>query len=190
MHAFRGRPPLLAGPRLDAELVDFHVPSLGAQLGRSEPVEQGMACAQDRGQGRVARNRVGDRFEPALDAAIERVVVAALIVRLTRLPGDPGRCGAKNPEPAAAVASAIGHVGVDTEMAPGRGKILPIGKAGFLQQQPHFRRAHESKAVAPYCVGDRSERVCHREFSRHKTASATTLSASGVAPTSNIVPIR
>src|ERR1700747_3728943 len=134
----------------------------------------------------MARGRLGDRFEPALDAAVEGVVIAALVMRLMRLSDDPGRCGAKHPEPAAAVASAIGHVGIDAEIAPGCGKTLPIGKASLLQQSPHFRRTHKGKAVAPDCISERSEQACHREIleSRgHKTASATTRSASGVTPT-------
>src|SRR5260370_14447305 len=120
-----------------------------------------MAWAQDRGQGRMARGRVGDRFEPALDAAIERVIVAALVVRLMRLPGDPGWRGAKDPEPATAVAAAIGHVGVDPKIAPGRGKTLPIGKASLFQQPPHFRRTHKGKAVTLDCLSKRGEQFCH-----------------------------
>src|SRR5580700_648823 len=112
----------------------------------------------------MMRDRLADRFEPPLDAAIERVVVAALVVRLTRLPGDPRRCGPKHPEPAAAVASAVGHVGVDPEIAPTRGETLPIGKASLFQQPPHFRRTDEGKAVALDCLSERSERVRHREI--------------------------
>src|ERR1700730_6272981 len=109
------------------------------------------------------RDRLADRFETALDAAIQRVVVAALIVRLMRLPGDPSRRGAKDPEPAAAIASTIGHVGVDPEITPTRGETLPIGKARLLQQSPHFWLAHEGKAVALHCPSERSERVRHWE---------------------------
>src|SRR5437764_15099962 len=109
-------------------------------------------------------------------------------MRLTGLRDDPGRPGRKHPEPAAAVASAIGHVGIDAEITPARGKTLPIGQASLFQQPPHFRRTHEGKAVALDEVSERSKRVGQREFSGHKMASATARNAYGVASTNNIAP--
>src|SRR5690348_6275638 len=116
---------------------------------------------QDRGQRRVAADRIGDRFEPALEAAIERVVVPALVVRLVRLAGNPRRGGAKYAEPPAPVASAVSHVGIDAEVVPTGGKTLPIGEPSLLQQPPHFRRAHKGKAVALDLVSERSEQFYH-----------------------------
>src|SRR5438552_14795806 len=116
---------------------------------------------QDRGQRRVAADRVGDRLEPALETAIERVVVPALVVRLMRLAGNPHRGGAKDAEPAAPVTSAVGHIGIDTEIVPTGGKTLPVGEAGLLQRPPHFRRAHKGEAVALDLVSERSEQFYH-----------------------------
>src|SRR6202035_3119013 len=99
---------LFAGLRLDAKLMQLDMPCCGSDLGRRHSIEQGLARLQDRGQRRVAGDRVAHRLEPALEAAIERVVVPALIVRLMRLANDSGRCGPKGGEAAAAVATAIG----------------------------------------------------------------------------------
>src|SRR5215470_11963372 len=80
VHALRGWVALLPRAGFDAELVDFDVPGLGTQFGRRDAVEQSVARAQDRGQRRVSRYGISHRLEPALDAAVERIVVAALIV--------------------------------------------------------------------------------------------------------------
>src|SRR4051794_23266998 len=103
----------------------------------------------------MVRDCLGNRLEPALEPAIERVVIAALVMRLMRLPDDSGWSGAKDPEPAAAVTPAIRHVGIETEVVPACGKIIPIGEAGFVEQPPHFRRANKSEAVSTHCVSNR-----------------------------------
>src|SRR5262249_664866 len=116
---------------------------------------------QDRRQRRVASDRLGNRLEPALDAAIERVVVPALVVRLMRLSRNPGWRGAKDSEPASPIAPALGHLGIDPKIVPTVGKAFPIGEAGLLQQPPHFRRAREGEAVTVDYVSERSEQFCH-----------------------------
>ena len=71
-------------------------------------------------------DRVGDRLEPAFEAAVQRVVVAALVMRLMRLTDDLRAGGAKRGKAAAAVAPAIGHVGIDAEIAPAPREAVPI----------------------------------------------------------------
>ncbi len=115
VHALRRRLPSRAGPRLDAELVHLDVP--GGH--RRQPVEQVVAEADD---GRNAAPRLSSSIgvEPARDAAVQRVVVAALVVRLVRLALDPVGRGAEGGVAALPVAAAIGHVGVQPEIVPAR----------------------------------------------------------------------
>src|SRR4029077_16150799 len=118
MHPFRGRPAFVARARLDAELMDFDMPERGAHRRRGQPVEQGVAGVEDRAQRGMRADPLGYRFEPALESAIDRVVVAALVMRLVRLPRDPLGAGAETGEAAAAVTPAIGHVAIDSEIVP------------------------------------------------------------------------
>src|SRR6185437_16973566 len=99
--------------------------------------------------------------EPPLDAAIERVVVAALVMRLVRLAHDRLGRRAKRRETAPAIAPAIGHKGVDAKVVPARGKAVPIGEAVLLEEFPHRRRAQKRKAVAPDRLGEGAELVGH-----------------------------
>src|SRR5438477_488910 len=126
VHALRGRASLLTGARLDAELVNLDVPGIGTHRCRGQPIEQIFAGREDRLHRRMRTDRVGDRFEPAFEAAVQRVVVAALVMRLMRLADDLGAGGAKRGKTAAAVAPAIGHVGIDAEIAPAPREAVPI----------------------------------------------------------------
>ncbi len=79
---------------------------------------------QDRAKRRMIRAiESSERLEPALDAAIQRVVVAALVVRLS---AACARCcradDRERAETPTAVAAAVGHVGVDAQVVPARGK--------------------------------------------------------------------
>src|SRR6266702_2024728 len=99
------------------------------------------------------------RVEPALDPAIDRVVVAALVMRLVRLPDNPLGTGAKTGEAAAAVAPAIGHVAVDPEIVPAQRKAMPIGEPGGFEHRAHLRLAHDGKSLMGDGLGDRGEPV-------------------------------
>src|SRR6266436_4943544 len=105
--------------------------------------------------------RLRDRVEPALDPAIDWVVVAALVVRLVRLPEHPLGAGAKTRKAAAAVAPAIGHVGIDPEIVPASRKTIPIRETGFFQDRAHLRLAHERKALTGDGLGDGGEPIGH-----------------------------
>ena len=136
VHALRGRPAVLARARLDAELVDLDMPGGGPQRRRGQPVEQARGrCARIARSAGWPADRVGHRLEPALDAAVQRVVVAALVMRLVRLAHDPRRRWRGSGEAAAAVAPAIGHEHVDAEIVPARGKRPPVAQPGRLQQR-------------------------------------------------------
>ena len=126
VHALRGWASLLTGARHDAELVDLDVPGMGTHRCRGQPIEQIFAGREDRLHRRMRTDRVGDRLEPAFEAAVQRVVVAALVMRLMRLADDLRAGGAKRGKAAAAVAPAIGHVGIDAEIAPAPREAVPI----------------------------------------------------------------
>src|SRR5260370_42570385 len=93
-------------------------------------------------------DRLADRLEPAFDAAIERVVVAALVMRLMRLAGDLGTAGAERGKAAAAIAPAIGHEGIDAEIVPAAGERIPIAQPGRLQYAAHLRCMRIGEAAA------------------------------------------
>src|SRR5262249_44282141 len=61
---------------------------------------------------------------------------------------------AKGGETAAAVASAIGHIGVDAEIVPAGGKAAPIAQPGGLQQRVHLRCPDKGKAATADRLGD------------------------------------
>ena len=60
----------------------------------------------------MACDGVGHRLEPAFDAAVERVVVAALVVGLMRLARDALLRKGEIGEATLPVAAAVGHVEV------------------------------------------------------------------------------
>ena len=162
MHAFRSRPSFLSGPRLDAELVDLDMPGFRPHLRRGQPVEQALAGRQDRPHRRMRPDRLGDRLEPALDAAMQRVVIAALVMRLVRLARNALRARAKRGEAAAAIAPAIGHVGVEAEIVPTARETVPIAQPRLSQHAAHFRRVHIGKACAGNGLCDVGEPIGHR----------------------------
>ena len=85
VHALGRRAAGLAAARLDAELVHLDMPGLRAgSAGRTVPRQK---CSTVR-HGRAGADRRQDRLEPPLDPAIQRVVVAALVMRLVRLASD------------------------------------------------------------------------------------------------------
>src|SRR5712691_8609521 len=102
-------------------------------------------------------DRLRYRVEPALDPAIDRVVVAALVMRLVRLSDDPLGARAKTGETATAVTPAIGHVGIDPEILPALRKAIPIREPGFFQHRAHLRFAHEGKPLTGDGLGDGDE---------------------------------
>ena len=83
---------------------------------------------------------VAHGIEPAFQAAIEGVVVAALVMRLVCLSAYACCTGGEHGMPPAAVAAAIGHVGVHAEIVPARSKGVPIQEACVLQKALHQRR--------------------------------------------------
>ena len=98
------------------------------------------------------RRRVQHRLEPARDAAIQRVVVPALIMRLVRLAPDPVRARLERRMPALPVAAAIGHVGVEPEIVPAARERVPIP-----QRRPP---AAQPASPAPARTGTRSPCSC------------------------------
>lgn len=90
-----------------------------------------------------------DGEEPPLDAAVQRVVVAALVVRLVRLaPERDGRARARLEarEAALPVAAAVCHERVDAEVLPRRGEGRPPALLE-LEDLAHAGRAHEREAL-------------------------------------------
>src|SRR6266550_8549020 len=107
----------------------------------------------------MGRDRLDHRLEPAFDAAIQRVVVAALVMRLMRLAGNARRAGAETGEAAAAITPAIGHEGVDPEIVPTRGEAVPVAQPRPLQHGAHLRRARIGETVALDGLGDGFELI-------------------------------
>src|SRR5262249_25578707 len=118
MHPLRGWPAFLPGARLDAKLVDFDMPEIRPQLRRGQTVEQGVAGGEARWGRGMCADGLGHGVKPAVDPAIDRVVIAALVMGLVRLSDNRLGAGAETGKTAAAVAPAIGHVGIDAEIVP------------------------------------------------------------------------
>ena len=151
MHAFRGGLTRRIAARLDAELVGFDVP-IGL---RFECAEELAAERKDALHARAFDHVALDRLEPALDAAGQRVVVEALIVRLMRRDTSARLSGARRQGcvPPPPVTVALRQVRVEQQIAPAGRKALPVGvpcrrppRRG--EQSFHPRCGHERKAVA------------------------------------------
>ncbi len=146
MQAFGRRQSFVARQRFDAELVDFDLPLRNV---RRQPAKQRASELEDRAERMSAADLGRDRREPARDAAVQRVVVEALIVRLVRLPIDRAvASGRKHGVPAAPIASPVGHVLVELEVVPAAGERIPVvERAKWLERPPHALGAHEDEAV-------------------------------------------
>ena len=145
MHSLRGRQAALAPPRLDPELMHFHVPRRAKRRQLAEePVAEPEDCRQ-RFAGADVRLH---RFEPARDAAVERVVLATLKMWLARFAYDRVAAGRVGGVPASSVPSAVRHVGVERKIVPARGEAVEVGERQKVgEQAPHDRTAHEDEAI-------------------------------------------
>ena len=144
---------MFALARLDAELVGLDVPARGL---RGKAPEQGAAVFQDGAHAGAVAALVGDRLEPALDAAVQMVVVEGLVVRLVRPAQDRAlAAGQPHAEAAATVTAAIGHVGVDLEIVPAFGEGRPVGQgAEAAERIAHVRGFDEGIARPGNAVAD------------------------------------
>jgi aromatic ring-opening dioxygenase catalytic subunit (LigB family) len=142
MHALRRGLALLAEAGLDAELVRLDMPM--RHVGR-EAAEQRAAIFEDGAEARALGDLGLDRLEPALDAAVQHVVVEALIVRLMRPAHDrTPALGGEDREPPASIASTVSHVGVGREIVPALGEGRPVGeRAEAAQRGAHVGRLDE-----------------------------------------------
>ena len=106
----------LAVARLDAELVQLDVPLLVA----GDLAEHGVTELEQRGQGYTVVQVVEYRCEIARHAAVQRVVVDRLVMRLVghQLRALPGAIDCVGCMPALAIAAAVGHVLVLFEVIP------------------------------------------------------------------------
>jgi hypothetical protein len=168
-------------PCLDAELVHLDVPAHR----RHQAAEQALAEPEDRAQARAIADR-GDRLEPSGDATVQRVVIAALIVRLMRRANDAVVAGGVDRMAAAAIAAAVGHVGVDGEVVPTRGERLPVGQGTCGREEGlHRRRGHEREASPRDCGLERLDRrdpgFAHAPILRASAADPATQAAEGTS---------
>src|SRR5437773_11604791 len=109
MESFRCRPSFFARARLDPELMDFDFPG---RRRRREAAEESGAELEDRLQARAVGDRGRDRLEPARDAAVDRVVIDRLVMRLMLEPTErPFSVGGEHGMTPAPVPTAGGHVG-------------------------------------------------------------------------------
>ena len=107
------------------------------------------------------------RLEPALDAADQRVVVDALVVRLVRLQRDFVFAGTRRQRGMAAppIAMAVGQVSVQLKIVPAFGETLPVGqRTAIAEQRPHVicRNERESLSLDAIAQRDRHARECCR----------------------------
>ena len=154
MQALGCRLAVLAGARLDTELVHFDMP--GGNRWR-QFAEQASAEFEKSQQ---ARSRHLDRLEPARDAAVQGVVVEALEVRLMRFAVSAAELGdRKHRVPPAPVAATVGHVAVERKIVPTRREPGPVAhRTDAVQGLAHHVAAHEGETR--FC-DHRCEPVCH-----------------------------
>src|SRR5438445_935153 len=152
MHALGSRLTGLVRSRLDAELMHFDAPSVRVRRERTESIS---AKVQNGTQRRARADGGIDRFEPAFDAALQRVVFKTLVMRLMRLPYDRvvmSTISAHDSEhrmAPAPIAAVVGKVAVEREIVPARGKCGPVTQPPErLQTGARLRPGHETKSVA------------------------------------------
>src|SRR5260221_10091249 len=115
---------LLTGPRIDAELVTLDMPGRGAGC---QAVKQRAAEAENGPHARQIANLGQYRLEPALDAAMERVVIEGLVMRPMRLSYDRAiRCGRVDGMASLTISALVGHVRVELQVVPTRGEVIPV----------------------------------------------------------------
>src|SRR5665213_1764061 len=142
-----------------------------------------MAKAQDGGQAGAIADRVRHRGEPARNPTVQLVVVQRLVMRLMRLAAYRAIFGrGEHRVAAAAVAPAIGHVGIEIERLPTGNEIPPIGQlAGIRQRLIH--RLGGNKDVA----GPGKMLIEHFVRVQNELVHAASLAASEYAATSSQV---
>lgn len=137
MQPFRCRPPFRLWPRFDAKLVHLHMPAIRPQGYGGKAGKQMVAELQHGGGRGVRGDRLADRLEPAGDAAIERIIIPALVMRLVGFPLDCAAADREGGETAAAIAAAIGHIAVEPEVIPTIRETGPIPHSTGFQDGAH-----------------------------------------------------
>lgn len=125
----------IARTGLDAELMHLDMPDRGFFLRRRQGIRDPADDADGGGHGGMGGDGVRYGRKPALDAAIEQVVIPALVMGLVFLAGDGVARDGEGRITAAAVTAAIRHVAVKTQMVPALGKSLPVRQAFMLKQR-------------------------------------------------------
>src|SRR6185503_2207473 len=101
VNTFGRGPALLAGSRFDSELMGLDLPGAGGR----QAFEERPAERENRPHAGAVADIRFDGFEPAGHAAVQRVVVERLIMRLVRLPlNRPARFDRVDRVPAPAIA--------------------------------------------------------------------------------------
>ena len=137
------------------------------------------SCEAQRGEARAACARQAgcghdagvDRLEPALEAAVQRVVFDRLPVRAVRHQArPPPPSTTKHGVPAAPVAAAVAQVGVGRQVVPRRPQRVERGERRAGEAREAGRREHRVAALArarprarrARVVGARRTRRAHR----------------------------
>ena len=89
-----------------------------------------------------------DRREPAVDAAVQRVVADALVVRPVRLPRRREAVHREAGVAAPPVAAAVGHVLVGVEVVPAGGEVRPVRERIGAQPVAHLGGRQPGEAAA------------------------------------------
>jgi hypothetical protein len=122
--------------------------------GWRERTEEAMAEREDGAQaGAIGDGRI-DRFEPALDIALQCVVLQRLVMRLMRRQFDRTVCaGGESGMTASAEAAFCREIRIRAQLIPAFRKSEPVSEfAGCSQQWLHGVRGHEREAIALYGV--------------------------------------
>jgi len=152
----------------------FHSPR--ARPG-GESAEEIAAERQDRAQARTRADLVGDRLEPARDTAVERVVLAILIVRLVGLAPDcAGGGDGEHRVTAAPIAATVCRVAIELEVRPARGERRPVreGAVPFEHRARAVRVNEREAALGEAVVGEEGAHDENAVLGGHANASGFT----------------
>jgi hypothetical protein len=149
------------------------MPGLGRAL---QTVEQAVAEGQQVARHRMIGDRVRYRLEPAGNAAVERVVVAALVVGLMGLALDLALRDGEGGVAAAAIAPPVGHVAVRAEVVPALGEGVPMGHGLAVEDPAHGKAGAEGEAGAADLILDPGDGIVgnrHISVLKPEASSAT-----------------
>src|SRR5882757_1088458 len=154
MQPFRCRLTLLVVLGFNTKLMTLNMPRRRPRIERGQRVKDAITNLQNRLQSWMTGNFVFERQKPTFDAAIQRVVILTLIMRLMRLHHDAIARHCKRTKPSPPITSTIGHVSIHAKIIPTRSEGVPVLNCGARQQRAKFSRSRPSKATVAKRFGN------------------------------------